>query len=198
MEGIINILSINLDFLMPMLEKLKNIEINKKELSYDMYWEKIKDINKCDFKIDFYAKCLLNLILEYLTKYPTKIDIIEEHQEILNIVSQEEVNIVNIDQHHDIYYSFLDKGAVFKEEQKEYLESSWVYYLYTKNQLKSYVWITNHNARYDKDLLRFPFSFYIGEEYCYQDCYGYEPILEKQLKEHYFDKVVFLNLPPLK
>lgn len=190
-----NVLSIDLDFLMPMLSDLNLLEINKEEYTAEEYQSKIREIKKVDFKIDINAKFFLELILNLLETSDVPIYIIDEHQQILDIIKDQEVNLVNVDQHHDIYYSFLDKNSVYDEKNKKYLESCWVYYLYVKNQLKSYTWIANSNSKFTNDLLKFPFSFYIGEDLLGYDYYGYEPILEEKFARKYFDTIVFVKSP---
>lgn len=190
-----NILSIDLDFLMPEIEDLNYENIEKYKCSPEEYWKKVKNQNNCKFSINTEAKFLLISILNQLNNNLHDVKVLTMHQEILDEIGDKTVNVVNIDQHHDIYYSYMDKHAVNDESQKHLLESSWVYYLYVKKQLESYTWITNNNAKYSREHLRYPFSFYFADELSYDNLYGYQYILEEQLENHYYDKIYFVKSP---
>lgn len=190
------ILSIDLDFIMPQLTNFEFLEFDSdKETPLD-YWTRFS--NTYDVSFECRNNSAYRLVLEIINllhKHPTKVYLINKHQEILNIIGSNCADIVNLDQHHDIYYSFFDKQHAARGENLELLESSWVYYLYTHNQLNSYTWVTNANASYCKTLLRFPFSFYIEDVNAYQDVYGIELLLEKGFRFNDFDCVVFVRSP---
>lgn len=197
-----NILSIDLDFLFPQLDDFMEIQREKNDTP-NVYWNRMsKKYNKDLYNLKPYFKAsdLITQILSIIrnNNLSSNIRLLEKHQEILDFIN-EEVSIINIDQHHDIYYSFLDKNAVsisIENENIKNFESNWVYYLYCKGLLNSYTWVGNYNSSYTLEHLRFPFSFYIPEEEIeYVNIYGISYKLEDDLKANKFDEIVFVISP---
>jgi hypothetical protein len=82
-----------------------------------------------------------------------------DHDNILySIKNFENIDIINIDHHHDILYSdakIFDDDALIKNLEWNYHivkdnhsihEGCWVGWLRSKDKIKSYTWITNQNA----------------------------------------------------
>ncbi|MGL4976393.1 MAG: hypothetical protein ACRC5G_00050 [Cetobacterium sp.] len=70
-----------------------------------------------------------------------KVDIIEEHDEILNIMRDnkyENIELVNFDHHHDISYG--------EDDHEENLEN-WVTFAKKEDIIKDYVWIHQDNSK---------------------------------------------------
>lgn len=190
------ILSIDLDFIMPKISDFDFIKFNSEEISPEDYWNIFLETYNVDLENNISnAYFFVENIIELLKEYKNDVSLIKNHQEILNIIGENEVSIINLDQHHDIYYGYQDKMAVFNEAEKEKLESSWVYYLYVNNQLKEYTWVTNTNASFSNEHLRFPFSFYIENRELYQDPFGIENLIENYIIKKKFDKIVFVESP---
>lgn len=190
------ILSIDLDFIMPKIQNFDFIKFKPNETSPKEYWENFKNTYKVDLENNlsnsyFFVEDIISL----LEKNKNIVCLIEKHQQILDIIKDKKVSIINLDQHHDIYYGYYDKQAVFYPKNKNKLESSWVYYLYINNQLDNYTWVTNSNGSFSNEHLKFPFSFYIENEEKYQDVFGIEPIIESKIINREFDKIVFVESP---
>jgi hypothetical protein len=66
--------------------------------------------------------------------------IINEHQEILELLEgHSDLEIINIAQPHDTFYSFMSRASIMNDRQKHLFECNWVYYLYAHNKIKSYL-----------------------------------------------------------
>lgn len=189
------ILSIDLDFIMPQLGDVEFLEFNSKRESPDEYWKKFfskHNINICTHSNSYF---FVDQIIDLLNKYKSDVVYIEKHQDILNIIGDKKVELVNLDQHHDIYYSFEDKNAALDSSKTHLLESSWVYYLYIRGQLTSYTWVANNNSTFNNELLRFPFRFFIEDNNSYQDPFGIESEIFRDLGNKSYDKVIFVRSP---
>lgn len=196
------ILSFDLDFLFPQLDDFMEVQYNKGETPND-YWDRMSekyDKDLYNMKPHFKPQLVLDMIfrtIKSIDNLKPSIHLITKHQEILNLIN-DEVEIINLDQHHDICYSHSDKTSAIigdKEEVKSF-ESNWVLYLHYKGLLKSYSWVGNLNSNFGIEHLRYPFSFYLPVdeiEYCNQ--YGISDKIEDLLRNNKFDKIVFVLSP---
>lgn len=69
------------------------------------------------------------------------IHIIENHHEIVPLI-KEEINLINVDHHHDIAYSDDDAFSV-----KDLNCGNWVKFLKDSDLIHSYYWINDSNSR---------------------------------------------------
>lgn len=89
--------------------------------------------------------------LEYLKdictqarQFGPKVFVGTKHDEILQHIGLNEVVILNIDHHHDVYYPNQDGFDTILRMQPT--ESTWVKYLELTGQLKGYVWVKNEDS----------------------------------------------------
>jgi len=83
------------------------------------------------------------------------------HDSILNHIdldSSDKLNIVNIDQHHDIYYGSLQKHAA--EATDRIFEANWVIKL--QDRIDNYLWVHNPNSTPFEGVSELPFNFHHG------------------------------------
>lgn len=117
----------------------------------------------CSKKVVFslYHDCLLHEILEY-----------------------KDLDIINIDMHHDIYYN---DSQIYGIDKLNYCnESNWVMYLSNLEKLKSYTWIRDSNSRLpDEKFLTTETNFY----------YKLTQTKEYSIDSYLFD-LVFVCLSP--
>ena len=133
-----NVLSIDFDWIMePVIEAYNHIS-GSPVLKYDDCWNIIKK-KLPDTK--FYCNNnLLNKIFEIVEKFPNRIVIGENHEEILQMINDEPVDmLVNIDHHHDCYGFSLDRN-------NEIHCGNWVDYLFQNDLLGHYIWVTNYTS----------------------------------------------------
>lgn len=134
-----NILTIDLDYLSNVMN------INGGEFIYD------------EFKFEFIKKLL--------SKNNSKKIILETHGEVVDYIDTK-ANIINIDHHHDIYYSEGMKREVDKivkynlEISRSDLEPCWIYYLYVKNLINDTWIVLNENSDIGRSVLKHGFKFF--------------------------------------
>lgn len=73
---------------------------------------------------------------------------ISSHESAVNIIKQnyknnpkEEINLINIDHHHDLYYGNKPNNPIIELEC-----GNWVKYCKERNYIKHYTWIKNFNS----------------------------------------------------
>lgn len=94
-----------------------------------------RKFNPCQDSLDY-----LKHILKHSCK-GAKIDIIEEHDEIIDILKRENYSnaeVINFDHHHDISYG---------EDDYELSIENWVLFGRKENLIKDYVWIHQDNSK---------------------------------------------------
>lgn len=80
-----------------------------------------------------------------------------DHDNILyNIKDYENIELINVDHHHDVLYPQVDNPKQITNNLKwnyhiikdhhHIDEGAWIAWLRSKNKLKSYTWVTNQNA----------------------------------------------------
>lgn len=161
---------------------LGDLKINYGNLNYffEVFTKAIASSNKVLFS--YYHDCILS-----------------EIKDINNL------EITNVDMHHDIFYTEDHVYAV--EKLKTCDECNWVWYLNILNRLKSYTWIRDKNSFFPNDqFLRLEVPFYYKfttkEEYKIEDynfdlvfvCLSPQYIVPQHW--HYFDilKVVYKSI----
>ena len=153
-----NIISIDFDIIMaPSIELYNSFE---QRTAYENYY-----FNLFNADLTIYSK-----LTEWLLKWipminSSNIYFIESHEQIMNFIPQtkEEINLINIDHHHDLGY------APPEELDKQCLTcGNWGRHLLKNNLIKNYTWIKNGNSRkcfnkeYDfnsKNFYDFDFSY---------------------------------------
>ena len=107
------------------------------------------------FKEQFFSNCEADLAiyqklsewLYYSVKNSQLLEIIfiESHDSIINYIPQgeKEINLINIDYHHDLGYN--GKGKIFKDKD-EVNCGNWCNYLITNNLIHSYLWIGDKSS----------------------------------------------------
>lgn len=146
------VLSIDMDFIMGPCIQLYNDLVYGYQNEVDL-WKTIQEIrdiqphleydkNKLAFIFDIFTKAVMNTNAD-------KVMFARNHDAILNLLCTEEgknyvYDVVNIDHHHDIFYSEDSKREV---ENFEFASlSNWVWYLNTHNRLRKYIWVQNENS----------------------------------------------------
>jgi hypothetical protein len=89
----------------------------------------------------------LKNICEQAKKFNPKICYGKTHDEILKHIGGQDAMVLNIDQHHDVYYPNQDGFDTLLNVAPK--ESTWVKYLELKGQLKGYIWIKNKHSIVD-------------------------------------------------
>lgn len=152
---IMNILTIDLDFIMSPCIDLYNTE-TVYYIPGEMSWM-ANNVNERDVKISKKnLKYISNIIKESINflKFE-QISFTISHDGILyplEVLANEKnpFNIINIDHHHDIFYSQQDVGTI------EYLNmatpSAWILYLDKYRLIKEYTWIANKNSTEFKEI----------------------------------------------
>lgn len=146
------VLSIDMDFIMGPCIQLYNDMVAGYQNEYDV-WERVRkerdiephlryDENKLAFIFDIFTKGIMDADKD-------KIMFARNHDSILDLLCTEEgkqyvYDIVNIDHHHDIGYSFDN----FREVENFDFASlnNWVWYLNKHNRLRTYTWVRNANS----------------------------------------------------
>jgi len=152
------VLSIDLDYIMkPSIEVYNNIFFNDNPT---LRWEKI--FENVDFKESHFFIDQSNLLFCYNTflkalKNCSDVSFGYEHDSILFSISEfDNIEIVNIDHHDDIfggdYVEELSLEEALKKEYYEILkhnrvhEGNWGAWLAGNNKLRSFIWIGNDNS----------------------------------------------------
>lgn len=169
-----DILSIDFDIIMAPVIEYYNGMVPRRT------WNDIQEENPglITPKADFFHYNILIQLLEKNIKKDSKIYIAFNHKMIIDFLEDDNnLNIVNIDHHHDLGYDE-------KDDTKEGTLNSpncgnWAKYLFDSNKMKNYVWIKNVN------------SVGIVREKINEQMTKYE-ILEKNFCEFY-DKILSLN-----
>lgn len=108
------------------------------------------------FLIDIFTKCLPlceNVVFGL------------DHESILyELENEHDIDLINIDQHHDIAYNERDLYDI--QNYRIVNEGSWIWYLYSTKQLKSYQWIcTETSTPYNKSLPTGPQGRVVSPKY---------------------------------
>ena len=162
MKGV-NILSIDMDYIMePSINKYNNYiksDIKPSKLWKNVYKRIGKKRNKLRYNQDKLEELvkLLNMKCEL-----TPIDnivYVDDHDGIVDFMVDKgiifkdgsglkteigDINIFNIDHHHDIYYS--ENQAVNVDTEDNYSVGSWMWLLDKYSLISNYTWIRNHNS----------------------------------------------------
>lgn len=109
-------------------------------------------VHPYDFKID--SSNLLYIIDVFTRSIELCENVVfgKEHESILYELEscEDEIDLINIDQHHDIAYRKEHIDNI--EKYNIVSEGSWIWYLYRKNLISSYKWIkTETSVSYNKD-----------------------------------------------
>ena len=132
-----NIVTIDFDIIMA-----PSIEIYNKEIQGGLTYEDYAFKNIINPIVDFNIyKKLTNYILE-CKKNNIKIFFISSHEEIYKYIKNlKEINLINIDHHHDFGYknnfNYLNRITC----------GNWVRYCFNKNIIKTYLWINDDNSK---------------------------------------------------
>lgn len=142
-----NILSIDLDYIthryFPLIQERK-FSANTNKRWTDFFYESA--ISEVELRVD--EKNFLFIFDIFTRAISTCENVVfgYEHDSILYSLKESKTkhNIVNIDQHHDIYYTKEQKKIV--EDYNICCEGSWVWWLHCNELLDSYTWIKNTNS----------------------------------------------------
>ena len=151
------ILSIDFDYIMSPCIKLYNNYCAGDE-NATVIWDKLEHDLEIEKFLCYDAQALkkIALLIQRNVKNGAELIPIEEHQEIIELLPKEEtIDLVNIDFHHDIWYS--PEAVENINNFNEYNCADWVGYLYLHNRLTSYKWLKAPNS-----------DVYKGEEISYE------------------------------
>jgi hypothetical protein len=137
------ILSIDLDYVTRYYNSFFVQNMNYSVAEYaNLLWDYCKNeygeiLN--DFRMDVDSFLYINYIFNKSIINSKKIVFGLYHDAIMHeLIGKDDLDIINIDLHHDIYYSNSQKSSRYSNA---ITESNWVWYLYNKNLLKMYTWI---------------------------------------------------------
>ena len=140
-----NVLSIDLDFIAePYIQLYYNIQ---NEASVKKQWDLVFNdpaLTSNNFDINpnnvIYA---LDTFTRSLVKCKNVVFGITHDSILFELEDKDNLNIVNIDHHHDILYP---TGQARDLEYDIVFEGDWVQYLHKKSKMEKYVWIRNENS----------------------------------------------------
>lgn len=159
MTSVKKVLSVDLDYIMSpcisLYNNLTSYEPDLASLPDPEYWEILDQDFELNKFLTFSQKKLdqiKELWFHQLDKLPVQnIYIAKEHDSILTFLCQdflkksEVYEIYNIDHHHDIFYTDVDRELI---ERFNYTGcASWVWYLFYNQRLTQYFWIRNENSK---------------------------------------------------
>jgi len=162
-----NVLSIDLDFIAEPYIQLYH-KINN-ERSVDIQWNEVFndpaligsnfDINPSNvvYALDIFSRAL--------AKCKNVVFGITHDTILFELQDENNLNIVNIDHHHDIMYDSYhdDRDLQFDIVR----EGTWVEYLHRQGRLQKYVWIKNKNSMVNSSS-SLTFSSYLKNEYQFE------------------------------
>ena len=97
------------------------------------------------FTADFFIyEAVTRALMNLFKKVPAKdVHFIKEHHSLIKLVEgMKDIDLINIDHHHDIGYDrVMPTTKILRPEC-----GNWVKYLADKGVIKSYVWINNENS----------------------------------------------------
>ena len=135
------VLSIDFDYIMSPCIKLYNNYVCGDE-NATVQWNDLESRLDISSFLSYDANSLIeiaSLILRNV-KNGAKFISIKEHQEIIPAISHcDDIELVNIDFHHDIMYGPVSKVNI--ADFDKYSCADWVGYLFMKKKLSSYTWI---------------------------------------------------------
>ncbi|MGL4998248.1 MAG: hypothetical protein ACRC0R_03925 [Cetobacterium sp.] len=134
-----NVLSVDIDFLftdMNLIQKCFDVDLSPERSWQVVGWKNEgKKFEPCKKSADF-----LNEVLKNKVTSKTKIEVIVEHDEIIKILEDnncEEVNMFNIDNHHDISYG---------DNLENLTIENWVLHARKRNLIRKYSWICQDDS----------------------------------------------------
>lgn len=149
----IKILSIDLDIIMHACLRLYNEEANG-GLNPTQFWQRLNDNKNIKDFIYYDAKVynqLFQLVIKNIYLKNSPIFFIQSHEKIIDLLKENnlyndyQIDLLNIDFHHDLMYSKEQLQLIHDFDQ--YSCADWVGYLFLKNKIKNYTWLTAANAQ---------------------------------------------------
>jgi hypothetical protein len=161
------VLSIDLDYIMgPSIEEYENYCWNDcTNWRWDDFFENY-EVKETDLIIDKHNLLFCyRLFLNSVKNSDCKVTFAYDHDNILfELQHHDNIDLINIDHHHDILYHDAENGAdnsepsedeILESFEKKYKaicdysmidEGNWIAWLESKNKLNSYTWIANDNS----------------------------------------------------
>jgi hypothetical protein len=145
-------------------------------LSIDLDWIKTKE------QLSF----VNNLI--YNSLQIEQINFSYQHHGLYSLYkSQKDINLYNIDHHHDVYY---------KEPKDVVHEGNWIYHLITKKHIKEYHWIKNIDSEiqgnFPEEMKASDYEYHVYDNYNFLEKINFQSISIVLSPEW-----TFMNLQPL-
>ena len=162
-----NILSIDLDYIAePYIQLYCNVQENYSvKKTWDMVFSDPHfSSNNFDINPDnvIYA---LDIFTRSLTKCKNVVFGITHDSILFELEDKENLNIVNIDHHHDIVYG----QEMLKDLDYDLVgEGDWIEYLHKKSKIEKYVWIKNENSWLEECSTTLNWASYLKTEYQYE------------------------------
>lgn len=174
------VLSLDLDFITEQYSRFlkRCLDSNHKHDHPNKLWDdfylnfgNVGDEFKMDYSSLFY---FFNIFTKSLTK-SKKVIFSHYHDCILQeLLNYQNIDLINIDYHHDIFYT---PDQSYEVEQLEYVhEGNWIWLLNKKKILNSYDWIRNINSSlFDENIFNltshptFLYNSYLKEEYNFEN-----------------------------
>ena len=134
-----NVLSIDFDIIMAPSINLYNNMVP--ELKWDELLKNLPNLSTTPADLNIYSD-LLRYLLRTIDK-TSSIYIAYSHSFIKDYLQYDcDLNITNIDHHHDIFYNIKDT----ENKLQDCSCANWVKYFYDQNKLKNYTWVHNDNS----------------------------------------------------
>lgn len=143
-----NILSIDIDFITSQYGSHVDDLVYNNDYPNRIwdFFHKTKLISKYDIKEDLINFKFIFDIFKNAIKTTNNVVFTMEHQDIINELrnTNEDLYIINIDNHHDIIYYDDDDEKIRKYDI--FWCGNWVWWVYIYKNLKKYHWIGNNNS----------------------------------------------------
>lgn len=146
-----NVLSIDIDYI---TKKYADDALGD-DFNIKFKWDELlKHSENVLLEIDFdNLSFLMNVFFKALNNSDKIIFATYHHTILKELEKCENLNIINIDHHHDIFYSSSYGGVDFFNKYDTVDTGNWVWKLHSLGKIESYHWIKNENSsRYDDGL----------------------------------------------
>ena len=159
-----NVLSIDFDIIMAPSINLYNNMVPG--IKWDDLLKSLPNLTTTPADLNIYSR-ILRYLLRVIDK-TSSIFISYSHSFIQDYLKNDnDLNITNIDHHHDIFYDIKDKDKKLEECNC----ADWVKYFHDQSKLKNYTWIHNDNSCDPNFEVNFKYSKIPFKEFEFDDSY---------------------------
>ena len=159
-----NVLSVDFDIIMAPSINLYNNMVPANH--WDDLLKSLPNLTTTPADLNIYSK-ILRYLLRTIDK-TSSIFISYSHSFIQDYLKNDtNLNITNIDHHHDIFYDIKDKDKKLEECNC----ADWVKYFHDQGQLKNYTWVHNDNSCDPNFEVNFKYNKIPFKEFKFTDSY---------------------------